>query len=98
MRRSVWKSPFAFGARAAVVAFALLLSSVASAHGFGSLVLQADTPEVELVYPITDPVAPGAGSGGMVNLGDPENIQNEVLYDPVTGQYIMSSSVGGSFD
>jgi hypothetical protein len=28
----------------------------------------------------------------------PENIQNDVVYDPVTGQYIMQSSVGGSFD
>lgn len=60
--------------------------------------LQVDTPQVELVYPITDPVAPGAGSGGLVNLGDPENIQNNVIYDPVTGQYVIQSSVGGSFD
>ena len=84
--------------RSLLAAIALLMAGMAAARPLGNLVLQADTPEVSLPYPITDPVAPGAGSGGMVNLGDPENIQNEVLYDPVTGQYIMSSSVGGSFD
>jgi cell surface protein SprA len=84
--------------RSLLAAIALLMAGTAAARPLGNLVLQADTPEVSLPYPITDPVAPGAGSGGMVNLGDPENIQNEVLYDPVTGQYIMSSSVGGSFD
>jgi len=76
----------------------LLIAASASAFGTGYVVLQVDTPEVDLVYPITDPNAPGAGSTGLVNLGDPENIQNDVIYDPVTGQYIVNSSVGGSFD
>ncbi len=77
---------------------ALAVLLLAGAEAEAGVVLQVDTPEVDLVYPITDPVAPGAPSGGMVNLGDPENIQNEVTYDPVTGQYIMQSTVGGSFD
>ncbi|MBK9147475.1 MAG: cell surface protein SprA [Flavobacteriales bacterium] len=80
--------------RAALLIAMLLM--VAEADAF--IVLQVDSPEVELVYPITDPTAPGAGSTGLVNLGDPENIQNDVIYDPVTGQYIVNSSVGGSFD
>ncbi len=78
-----------------LLVLALLL---AGADAEAGLVLQVDTPEVELVYPITDPNAPGAGSSGLVNLGDPANIQNDVIYDPVTGQYIVNSSVGGSFD
>lgn len=61
-------------------------------------VLQADTPETDLVWPITDPLAPGGQSQGPINLQDPENIENDVIYDPVTGQYIMRSTVGGSFD
>ncbi|MCC6541196.1 MAG: cell surface protein SprA, partial [Flavobacteriales bacterium] len=56
-----------------------------------------DSP-VNLQFPITDPLTPGATSSGSINLGDPENIQNEVEYDPETGQYIMRSSVGGAFD
>ncbi|HOZ39590.1 MAG TPA: cell surface protein SprA [Flavobacteriales bacterium] len=63
-----------------------------------SLILQVDSPEVDLVWPITDPLTPGDQGSGRLNLGDPENIQNDVIYDPVTGQYIMQSSVGGSFD
>ena len=80
--------------RAALLIAMLLMGADADAF----IVLQVDSPEVELVYPITDPTAPGAGSTGLVNLGDPENIQNDVIYDPVTGQYIVNSSVGGSFD
>ena len=65
---------------------------------FTALVMQVDSPEVQLQFPLTDPLTPGAPSTGNINLGDPENIQNNVVYDPVTGQYIMQSSVGGSFD
>ena len=61
-------------------------------------VLPVDSPEVELIWPITDPVAPGGSTGGGLNLNDPDNIQNDVIYDPETGQYIMQSTVGGSFD
>ncbi|MFN3874600.1 MAG: cell surface protein SprA, partial [Flavobacteriales bacterium] len=53
---------------------------------------------MRLPYPISDPVAPGAQDAGLVNLGDPQNIQNEVIYDPVTGQYVLQSTVGGAFD
>jgi cell surface protein SprA len=63
-----------------------------------TVVLQVDSPEVELPWPITDPVAPGQPPGGAINLGDPSNIQEEVIYDPETGQYIINSTVGGSFD
>lgn len=63
-----------------------------------ALVLQVDSPEVELPWPITDPVAPGQQPAGGINLENPDNIQDEVIYDPVSGQYIVRSSVGGSFD
>ncbi|MCB0768662.1 MAG: hypothetical protein KDB95_15740, partial [Flavobacteriales bacterium] len=59
--------------------------------------LQVDSP-VNLQFPITDPLTPGGQSSGSINLGDPNNIQNDVEYDPETGQYIMRSSVGGAFD
>lgn len=79
-----------------LLAFGMLASN-AMASGFRSVILQVDSPEVDLVWPITDPVAPGQPGGGSINLNDPENIQYEVEYDPESGQYIMNSSVGGSF-
>ncbi len=55
---------------------------------------QVDSPEIDLQYPITDPPAPGDNNTGTVDLGAPENVTNEVVYDPVTGQYIMQSTIG----
>ena len=85
-----------------VLALVVMVFAVADAQGselaHAMLILQVDSPEVELQYPITDPLTPGAPSTGNINLKDPENIQNNVVYDPVTGQYIMQSTVGGSFD
>jgi cell surface protein SprA len=76
-------------------------AAVPNLPGFEKLpsvpVLAVDSPEVELIWPLTDPMAPGEPTTGF-GLQDPENIQNDVIYDPVTGQYIMQSTVGGSFD
>lgn len=81
---------------------ALLLAAVAfEAQAvdlkFEFLLLQVDSP-VQLQFPITDPLAPGATGTGSINLADPGNIQNDVEYDPESGQYIMRSTVGGAFD
>ncbi|MBK7946730.1 MAG: cell surface protein SprA [Flavobacteriales bacterium] len=78
------------------VLFLALLTLGASARA--GVVLQVDTPEVDLVYPITDPLAPGGSNPSLINLENPDNIESDVIYDPITGQYIMRSSVGGSFD
>lgn len=81
------------------IAAILLLASAARASGyFAAMPQQVDSPEIELQWPITDPVAPGEGGGGSVNLQDPSNITNEVIYDPETGQYIIQSTVGENID
>lgn len=81
------------------VAFCVLLSMFfGPLEVMGNVVLQVDSPEVELPWPITDPLAPGQPPEGGINLNDPENIENEVIYDPETGQYIIQQTVGGSFD
>ncbi|MCB0814973.1 MAG: hypothetical protein KDB87_17655, partial [Flavobacteriales bacterium] len=82
---------------AALLALLLLGVTEADAHLFGNLVLQVDSPEVDLIWPIQDPPAAGQPTGG-IDLQDPNNISNEWIYDPNTGQYILNSSVGGSFD
>lgn len=79
----------------AVLALVLAGGEVMAWEGF---VLQVDSPEVDLVWPLADPVTPGDRGGGRIDLGNPENIQDEVVYDPVTGQYVLRSSVGGAFD
>jgi cell surface protein SprA len=84
---------------AALVALLLgVLDVEASTFTYEFIALQADTPEVDLVWPISDPLTPGGKPQGSINLQNPENIENEVVYDPVTGQYIMQSTVGGSFN
>ncbi len=88
----------AFVARALLLATVLLLASDMHASLFTSLVLQADSPEVDMPWPIQDPLAPGQTGGSGLDLENPENIQNDVIYDPETGQYIIQSTVGGSFD
>ena len=80
----------------------LLLMLVVCALGEADLVAadpwhiiqQVDSPQIDLQYPITDPPAPGNTGTGTVDLAAPENVTNEVVYDPVTGQYIMQSSIG----
>lgn len=96
------KVPFK-GVAIAIRALALLCALVwfapgAHASPYGNLVLQVDSPEVDLQWPIQDPLAPGSPPGSGMNLTDPSNIQNDVIYDPETGQYIMQSTVGGSFN
>lgn len=53
-----------------------------------------DSPEIELIYPIHDPLTPLENQGSNINLEDPLNIQNNVEYDPVTGQYNINSTYG----
>jgi cell surface protein SprA len=35
---------------------------------------------------------------GNIDLNDPSNINDDVYYDPVTGQYILQSTVGSNID
>lgn len=55
-----------------------------------------DSPTVELPFPIYDPNDPNAGSSSNVNLEDPLNYNNTVVYDPETGTYNFNNSVGNS--
>ena len=55
-----------------------------------------DSPEVNLIFPINDPLDPTNFSLGLIDFNLPLNIQNNVQYDPVTGQYIYNSFLGDS--
>jgi len=89
---------FAFKLLLLAVLFGSADDAKARTFLYTALVLQVDSPETDLQYPITDPLSPGEGGGGNINLADPENIQENVIYDPETGQYIIRSTVGDGFD
>ena len=59
--------------------------------------VQVEPDTTKVIYPI--PVSTGNPTTDLLNqsplyLRDPENIQTEVVYDPVTGQYTFKKKVG----
>ena len=63
--------------------------------------LQADSvgDTIDLQYPITDnSVSPFGSQNNPINLEDPDNITEEIQYDPVTGNYYVVSKIGDSLD
>ncbi len=67
--------------------------------GFPDLAkFEVDSPDVDLVYPLEDPVDGAQDVDNLIDLPDPDNIDNNVIYDPETGQYIFNSTVGDDFD
>jgi cell surface protein SprA len=77
-----------------LVALVLDVNTADGALFDGLYLQQVDSPLIDLQYPIIDPPAQGNQSTGTIDLGDPGNIQNNVVYDPATGQYILQSTVG----
>ncbi len=80
--------------------FALLAFGLQSAwaNGFTAPVLQVDSPQTDLHYPIVDPPATSDGNTGTIDLNTPSNVTNDVIYDPVTGSYILRSRIGENID
>lgn len=59
-------------------------------------ILVADTGGVELPLPHgEDPLNPVENTGG-ISLDWPENINYDVQYDPITGQYVIGQTIGDS--
>lgn len=87
--------------RAALV-LGLLLGSLAqrarAADWAVELAQQVDSPQIDLHYPIIDPPAPGDPNTGNIDLENPSNVTDDVIYDPVTGQYILRSRIGENID
>ncbi len=63
-----------------------------------AVIMQVDSPQIDLHYPITDPPATGDQNTGTIDLGTPGNVTNDVVYDPATGQYILRSRMGENID
>lgn len=56
-----------------------------------STVRAVDSPDIDLIYPISD-------STGLINLDDPLNFKSSVVYDPISGKYIVRKTVGDSLN
>ena len=57
-----------------------------------------DSPEIDLIFPINDPLDPTNFSLGLIDFDLPLNIQNNINYDPATGQYIYNSLLGDTLN
>ncbi|MFM7105630.1 MAG: hypothetical protein ACKOW8_08910, partial [Flavobacteriales bacterium] len=49
------------------------------------------------IWPVEDDLNPNPGAGG-INVPLPDNIDYDVQYNPETGEYEVTQSVGGKFD
>ncbi|CAG5086207.1 T9SS outer membrane translocon Sov/SprA [Parvicella tangerina] len=54
--------------------------------------LAIDSPEVDLIYPISGSSDPSVPSGGTVDI-NPSNVETNVVYDPVTNTYIFTQTL-----
>ena len=57
---------------------------------------QPDTGNVQLPFPITNPLDPTQTTPQSFDLGDPSSVQQTIVYDPATGTYIFKESIGKS--
>lgn len=76
------------------------LNGVGESSFFGAnatIVLQVDSPEVDLPYPFEDNMNPGEGGSGM-DFQNPSNIESIVEYDPETGNYYIYERIGDQID
>ncbi|MBT6516032.1 MAG: cell surface protein SprA, partial [Crocinitomicaceae bacterium] len=60
--------------------------------------VEVDSPDVDLIYPIEDPLDPSQNPNNIIDFEIPDNINNSIIYDPETGDYLFNSTVGEDFD
>ncbi len=84
--------------------FATAWSEVSNYNSFGDfgkfeewvdkMVGVADSPDVDLPYPIEDSHDPANNGKGVVDLDDPSNVKRETTYDPETGTFEFGKKMG----
>jgi len=57
---------------------------------------QPDSNEVNLPFPITNPNDPTVNNPQSFDLGDPTNMKQTIVFDPVTGTYVFKETIGNS--
>lgn len=61
---------------------------------FVSLLSNAQDTTKTLPFPITNPLDPTQNNPQNFDLGDPTGVKKTIIYDPVTGKYIFSETMG----
>ena len=57
---------------------------------------QEDTNKVNLPYPITNPNDPTQNNPQSFDLGDPSSVKRTIVFDPISGKYVFSETIGKS--
>jgi cell surface protein SprA len=70
-----------------------MLFSVQNAFANG-IKTYIDTPEVQLPFPIEEHLDPTNNQPQSFDLGTPSNVTTTIEYDPVTGTYIFTETIG----
>ena len=78
--------------------FIIHISKVKAEVNYHVKLVAIDSPEIDLFYPIYDPLDPTNFSQGLIDFELPLNIQNDIFYDPNTGEYIFNSLLGDSIN
>lgn len=73
-----------------------LLILVVSVFVFFTGSAQEDTNKVNLPFPINNPIDPTQNNPQNFDLGDPSNVKQTIVFDPVTGKYIFKETYGSS--
>lgn len=55
-----------------------------------------DSNGVNLPFPITNPQDPTLNNPQSFDLGDPTNMKQTIVFDPITGTYVFKETIGGS--
>ena len=74
----------------------LLSKNTFANNGINEYCAVADSPDINLIYPVSDPLDPTNFSLGLIDFQLPLNVTNSVQYDPLTNQYIFNSLLGDS--
>jgi len=86
-----------------IATFVIALLSLFSYRAGDSLAnyvneISIDSPDIELYYPIFDPLDPTNFTQGLIDFEQPLNINNNTEFDPISGQYIFKSILGDSLN
>ena len=78
------------------IVLCLLLGEIKAIEKRYAIPIALDSPEIDLFYPIYDPLDPTNFTQGLIDFNLPLNINNNIQYDPTTGQYVYNSLLGDS--
>lgn len=70
----------------------ILFCIVINASFFGAL---AQGDSTNLHFPITNPQDPTGNKKQSFDLGDPSNVERQIVYDPITGKYVFTEKLNG---